>query len=158
LNKTLKISKMKNLFNKLFPKQKQKEAEKPDLIEQSLYNLAINPMLLKDNREMTELLIKYGDDIKYVIRDAIEANKERIGYVPFKTTASVSSILFDNADKNDIKYILLKLNIHYVNYPRCKYVVDIPEINPISLDQYLDYYNEGLNCGLIPKGEDNNHE
>ena len=132
--------------------KKLKEAEKPDSIEQSLYNLAINPMLLRDNKEVAKLMIEYSRTIKILIKDNIETHKDRIGYEPFNITASFNSIFCDDTDKNDIKYFILQLNIYYANLPHCKYVVEIPSIKPISLDEFLDHYNDGLKSGMIPKG------
>jgi hypothetical protein len=139
---------MKNIFKRLLPKKDQEK--QVDLRVQVLYKLAVHPSLFNEQESVADLLLTYQQSVEACIKEAIDKNKDKIGYIPFKTHAKMSSIFCDNTDKDNFKYLLIKFNIFYADVELCKYIVEMLTIKTISIDEYLDYYNEGLKCGMIP--------
>lgn len=145
---------MKNPFKRIFPSKKQKEAENPEFNNQKLYHIAIHPNIIANSGgNIAELLLSYRESIELGIRESIEKYKDQIGYEPFKNHANVGSIFCDDTNADNHLYILIKYNIHYADVDVCKYVIEVLTIRTISLDEYLDHYNEGLKCGMIPKDD-----
>lgn len=140
---------MKNILIRFFPKKKE-QGKQVDLRNQIMYKLAVHPRLLIGQDPIVDLLITYKQSIDACIREAIDNNKDKIGYVPFTKTCTMSSIFRDDTDKDNLIYLLIKFKIFYADMELCKYVVELLTLKPILLDEYLDYYNEGLNCGMIP--------
>ena len=143
---------MKNLFKLLFPSKKQKEAEKLDFSKQMLYAFGIHPNFYNNSSpNVAGLLLEYKLSIEAFIEEAIEMHKDKIGYEPFKNHANVGGIFCDDLDKDNPIYVKLRYNIFYNNNAYSKYVVEMLELKTISLDEYLDCYNDGLKSGMIPK-------
>ena len=149
----MKNKQLRRIFSMLLPKRKLKKAEKTDFSKQVLYAFGIHPNFYNNSSpNVAGLLLEYRLSIEASIVEAIEIHKDQIGYEPFKNYANVGGMFCDDFDKDNPIYVKLRYNLFYINNAYLKYGVEMLELKTISLDEYLDHYNDGLKSGMIPKG------
>lgn len=141
---------MGHILNRFFPRMKEREVKKQiDFSKQELFRFAMHPSFINSTPNLAELLHLYQYSVKLSVEEGIEKYKTELGIEPFKKHANINSIFCDDTDKNNHIYLLVSFNIYLANDEFCKYVVEMLTLKTISLNEYLDFYNQGLKCGLI---------
>lgn len=156
---------MKDFIVSLFPKgRKNRQDNANKVIEsnvnQDKYIIAIHPDNInifdaKVLKEVNNMISLYSNDIVIIVNEAIDTYAKELGDEPFKNVAGAGTILLDLTDKDDTKYVLFRFDLHYANSERYKYIVELKRLEYVSVDDYLDYYNEGIRNGMIKKESKN---